>query len=582
MPNSRATRSPDSLDRLATATSSTPGRFWKPGMCRLRVFLPAPTNPTRIVRSVTGSDGSISSVLRGRDLMHTTRPRPFTGKEFLESLRDGREIWIYGERVEDVTTHPAFRNSARMLARLYDALDEPTTQAVLTCATDTGSGGYTHKYFRAPASADDLVAARDAIAAWARLTYGWMGRSPDYKAAFLATLGANADFYTPYQANARRWYRAAQERVLYLNHALVQPPVDRHRPPDEVADVYVHVEKETDAGLIVSGAKVVATGSALTHANFIAHPSTTPIKTKEFGAVFIASMSTPGVKLICRPSYTMTAEVMGSPFDYPLASRMDENDAILVLDRALVPWENVFVYENLEKSATFFQHSGFFPRAMLHGCTRLAVKLDFITGLMLKAAEAVGSAETRHIQASIGEVIAWRNLFWGLSDAMARAAVPWAGATVLPNPEYAQAYRLFATIAWPRVKEICESILGSALIYLNSHAVDFKTPELRGYLDKYLRGSDGSNAVERTKLMKLLWDAIGTEFGGRHELYERNYAGAPETIRFLTWQMAQTSGAARRSKELAEQCLAEYDLDGWTAPDLITPRDVNRFLQKDP
>src|SRR5437762_2735742 len=117
-----------------------------------------------------------------------------------------------------------------MLARLYDALHDPALQPVLTCPTDTGSGGYTHRYFRAPASAEDLVAARDAIAAWARLTYGWMGRSPDYKAAFLATLGANAEFYAPYQDNARRWYRAAQERVLFLNHALVQPPGDRPRP----------------------------------------------------------------------------------------------------------------------------------------------------------------------------------------------------------------------------------------------------------------------------------------------------------------------------------------------------------------
>src|SRR5262249_267625 len=207
----------------------------------------------------------------------------------------------------------------------FDALHDPATQPVLTCPTDTGSGGYTHRYFRAPGSADDLVAARDAIAAWSRLSYGWMGRSPDYKAAFLATLGANAGSSAPHQDNARRWYREAQGRVLYLTHALVQPPVDRHRPPDEVADVYVHVERETDAGLIISGAKVVATGSALTHANFIAHPSTTPLKTKELGAVFIASMSTPGVTLSCPPSYTMTAEVMGSPFDYPLSSRMDEN-----------------------------------------------------------------------------------------------------------------------------------------------------------------------------------------------------------------------------------------------------------------
>ena len=510
----------------------------------------------------------------------TASTRPFTGKEFLESLRGPREVWIYGERVKDVTAHPAFRNPARMLARLYDALHDPAMQEVLTCPTDTGSGGFTHKYFRAPASADDLVGAREAIAAWARLTYGWMGRSPDYKAAFLASLGANAEFFAPYQDNARRWYRAAQERVVFMNHALAHPPVDRHRPPDEIADVYIHVEKETDAGLVVSGAKIVATGSALTHYNFIAHPSIVPIRKKEFAMIFLTAMDTPGVKLICRPSYAMTAEVMGSPFDYPLSSRLDENDAILVFDKALVPWENVFVYEDIDKSNSFFPNSGFFPRAMFQGCTRLAVKLDFIAGLLLKAVDAVGSGDTRSVQASVGETIAWRNLFWGLSDAMARGAVPWVGASVLPNPDYAQAYRVIATIAYPRVKDLIESIMASGLIYINSHAVDFRSPALRPYLERYLRGSDGTGAVERTKLMKLLWDAIGTEFGGRHELYERNYAGAAETIRVATLQMAQASGNTQRFKGFAEQCMAEYDLDGWTVPDLITPDDVNLFLKK--
>ena len=114
--------------------------------------------------------------------------------------------------------------------------------------------------------------------------------------------------------------------------------------------MYVHVDRETDAGLIVSGAKMVATGSALTHYNFIAHANTGPIKTKEFAVTFIAAMGTPGVKLICRASYAMTAEVMGSPFDYPLSSRLDENDAIIVFDQALIPWENIFVYEDVEKS----------------------------------------------------------------------------------------------------------------------------------------------------------------------------------------------------------------------------------------
>ncbi len=179
-------------------------------------------------------------------------------------------------------------------------------------------------------------------------------------------------------------------------------------------------------------------------------------------------------------------------------------------------------------------------------------------------------------------MIAWRNLFWGLTDAMTRNPVPWSGATVLPNPESAQAYRVFAPVAYPRIKELTESILASGLIYLNSHAVDFKSPALRPLLEKYLRGSDGTDAVDRIKLMKLLWDAIGTEFGSRHELYERNYAGAPETVRMIAWQMAHDSGRAAQFRGFAEQCMAEYDLDGWTAPDLITPDDINLFLKKKP
>ena len=246
--------------------------------------------------------------------------KPQTGAEYLESLRDGREVYIYGERVKDVTTHPAFRNTARMVARLYDALHDDKRKNKLLLPTDTGNGGLTHAFFKAPKTMADLIAGRDAIAEWARITYGWIGRAPDYKAAFLATLGANADFYEPYQDNARRWYSFSQERVPFINHAIIHPPVDRDRPPNEVADVCVHVEKETDAGLIISGAKVVATGSALTNYTFIAHHGLIPVQDKNFAAVFMLPTNAPGVKFLCRTSYEMTATVMGSPFDYPLSS----------------------------------------------------------------------------------------------------------------------------------------------------------------------------------------------------------------------------------------------------------------------
>src|SRR5262245_41658132 len=189
----------------------------------------------------------------------TDRTRPFNGKEYLESLRDGREVYIYGERVDDVTTHPAFRNAARSIARLYDALHDPGTKDLLTSPTDTGSGGFTHKFFRAARSQQELIGQRDAIAHWARMSYGWMGRSPDYKASLMNTLGANHRFYGKFSDNARAWYRRAQEYVLFMNHAIVNPPVDRAKAIHQVKDVFITIQKETDAGIYVSGAKVVAT-----------------------------------------------------------------------------------------------------------------------------------------------------------------------------------------------------------------------------------------------------------------------------------------------------------------------------------
>jgi 4-hydroxyphenylacetate 3-monooxygenase len=224
--------------------------------------------------------------------------RPFTGREFLESLRVSREVWIYGERVKDVTEHPAFRNSARMLARMYDSLHDPQNSAILTSATDTGNGGFTHKFYKVQRNADELIDARDAIAEWARISYGWMGRSPDYKASLTGTLGANAEFYAPYQENALRWYRKTQQKCLFLNHALINPPTDKSKPPDEVMDVYAHVEKETDAGVIATGAKVVAAGSALTHCNFIGFHGPTPLGRPELALFAIIPMDSPGVKLI--------------------------------------------------------------------------------------------------------------------------------------------------------------------------------------------------------------------------------------------------------------------------------------------
>src|SRR5262249_1297529 len=161
----------------------------------------------------------------------------------------------------------------------------------LTCPTDTGNGGYTHKFFRVAHSREDLIGQREAIASWARMSYGWMGRTPDYKASLMNTLGANHAFYAKFAGNAQNSHRRA------LNHAIVNPPVDRAKAADQGKDVFITIQKETDAGVYVSGAKVVATSSALTHYNFLGQNAAMPINDPDLAVMFIAPMDAPGVKL---------------------------------------------------------------------------------------------------------------------------------------------------------------------------------------------------------------------------------------------------------------------------------------------
>ncbi len=194
-----------------------------------------------------------------------------------------------------------------------------------------------------------------------------MGRTPDYKASLMNTLGANAEYYGQFAANARRWYRRAQENVLFMNHAIVNPPVDRGRPTSAVKDVYVTIQRETDAGVVVSGAKVVATAAALTHYNFLGQNAATATADPDLAIMFILPMDAPGVKLICRNSYERIAARAGSPWDYPLSSRFDENDAIFVLDNVLVPWEDVLVHRDTEKILSFYPRSGLLERVLFSG-----------------------------------------------------------------------------------------------------------------------------------------------------------------------------------------------------------------------
>ncbi|MDR7238059.1 4-hydroxyphenylacetate 3-hydroxylase family protein [Neobacillus drentensis] len=487
----------------------------------------------------------------------------YSGKEYLESLNDGRVVYLNGEQIQDVTTHPAYRNAARSYARMYDALHDPATRDILTTTTEFGDR--THKFFKTPTCAEDLLGARDAIAEWARLSYGFMGRTPDYKASFTGHLNSFAHFYEGFEENAKAWYKKTTKELPFINHTIINPQVDRSKPLHENKDAFVRAVAERDDGIIVSGAKMVGTASALTHYNFVANygPNDLGEGDNSHALIFFVPMNAPGLKMISRQSYELHAVTNGTPFDYPLSSRFDENDAVIVLDNVFIPWENVLAYRNIAVSNNFAKVSGFIPRFTFHGCTRLAVKLDFMTGLLLKATEAAGTKNFRGVQTKIGEVVALRNMFWGLSTAMATDPEQGPNGLAIPNSFSSSAYRALAPLAWVKVKNIFEQVVAGGLIQLPSSAKDFLNQDLRPYLNTYYRGT-GVNAEERVKLLKMVWDTIGTEFGGRHELYEVNYAGNHENINMEALFHFEAVGAADQNKAFVESALNDYDLKGWT------------------
>ena len=407
------------------------------------------------------------------------------------------------------------------------------------------------------------------------MSYGWMGRSPDYKASLMNTLGANPPFYGKFADNAQPWYARAQEHVLFMNHAIVNPPVDRAKAADQVKDVFITIQKETDAGIYVSGAKVVATSAALTHYNFLGQNAAMPINDTDLAVMFIAPMNAPGVKLFCRTSYEMMASVMGTPFDYPLSSRFDENDAIFVFDNVFIPWEDVLLHRDLEKLKVFYPQSGFLAGYQFQGCTRLAVKLDFLVGVIAKALRTTGADEFRGNQAMLGEIIAWRNLFWALTDAMAINPTPWVDGAVLPNAQSGASYRVFAGDAYGRdqgdrgedrrLGADLSAVVGQGFQQSGdrqiSRAICARLPRHR--LQGAHQGDEAAVGRDRHRVRRpprALRDELRRQPRGHPHPGDVERAQAPARYDSMI--------------ALADQCMSEYDENGWTGDTWLDPDDV--------
>ena len=270
-----------------------------------------------------------------------------TGAEYLQGLKDrSSEVWLGNERVRDVTSHPALRRGARSVAHLYDMQHDPALHDEMTYTSPT-RGDRVGLSFITPRSLEDLQRRTRMMLHWARYSGGMMGRSPDYLNVSLMASAAAADFYAQndprHAENVRNYYTYVRENDLCLTHTLVNPQANRAitatgHPSAEVA---ARIVKETDKGIIIRGARILATLGPLSD-EIAVFPSTVlkaAADTAPYAFAFAIPSDTPGLKYICRESF----DYGRSSTEHPLGSRFEEMDAIVIFDDVLVPWERVFL-----------------------------------------------------------------------------------------------------------------------------------------------------------------------------------------------------------------------------------------------
>jgi 4-hydroxyphenylacetate 3-monooxygenase len=453
-------------------------------------------------------------------------PGARSGAAFLEGLRDDREVWIDGERVKDVTRDPRLGRGVRSIAALYDLQLESSRVDNMTYVSPT-SGQRVGLSHIQPHSVDDLVRRRNMIKTWAEWSAGMFGRSPDFLNALVMGCAANAEYFAhddpAYAGNIQRYYELVREKDLCLTHALVAPQVNRAQHPDEQAGgaVALRVVDESDRGLILSGARILATLAPASDELFVA-----PAPSRSYGSqasprafVFAIPVATPGLRFICRESF----DIGRSSFDHPLGSRFEEMDCTAVFDRVLVPWERVFLYGEQDYCAALFRDTNAFTHSIHQFITKNWVKAEFVLGVATLITRAIGTAEQLHIQRLLGEVLHAALTMRAFIRAAEADASPGPGDVWAPDHETLLTARSFFPEVYPRLVEILQILGSSGLANIPSEA-SVEAPELVDDIARYYQGAT-IGGKERIRLFRLAWDMACSSFAGRQVLYERFFAG---------------------------------------------------------
>ncbi len=467
-----------------------------------------------------------------------------TGKQFLEGLRDNRKVWLAGRPVDDVTTHPSLKGAASTLAALYDFQHEQANVCLMHHPTSNERINVCHIL---PRSKIDLQRRHKAIEAVARYSNGMLGRSPDYLNITFAGFAARSNVWASHgneegASNLVAFQEELAHRDLFLTHAIVDPTVDRSLGKLRAAngEVALHKVGNTEHGILVSGARVLATSAPFADEIAVYPGVPIPLEATRNALAFSIPVNTPGISILCRDSFSR----IGCAYDVPYSRAYDEQDTFIIFDNVEVPRNRVFI-DGKPELFNLLLRSGWLANIMQQTSIRAAVKLEFAYRLATDFCQAV-QANDPAVRQLLGEIWSYCELTRSAVAAAEVGAHDWGNGAWFCDERPFRALAPILPSWFPRVNEII-SILGSHNLIATPCDADFANTELQPLLDLYFRGGKELRAVDRVRCFRAAWDFVGSSLGNRNLLYERFYLGP-------AWGLFEDAHlAAQRARESASE-----------------------------
>jgi len=447
-----------------------------------------------------------------------------SGKALIERIdRMNTEIWLDGSKlVEKPSNHPAFKGILQAKAALYDMQTNPNRLKDMTFPSPLTGNPVGLSYLQ-PKTMEDLRKRRTMMEAWAKATYGMMGRSPDYLNTVIMSLASSAGLLAGeencFPENIKSLFEEAREKDLTFTHTFITPQVNRSQVflEDSKEPISAKVVARTKDGLIIKGARLLATQGGITDEVLVFGA---PKFDKNEAFAFSIASDTPGLKFICRESFAGGDSLV----DYPLSARYEEMDCILVFDNVLVPWNRVFYYDNLKAANDFLNRSSFHHYALHQVLIRQIKKTEFILGIAESIIDTIDIREYSHIQEKMAEIIITLETMKALLEKSEHDAQPDQCGHLVPNILPLQVASNIFSKSYPRFSEIIQLIGASGLVTLPQEK-SFHSA-IRNDLLQYMQGAS-KKAEDRNKIFRLGWDLTMSAFGTRQTQYERFFFGDP-------------------------------------------------------